>query len=137
MIKISRYIFNDSLGEQPTFVYDENGQITGYKTKVGADTVFPFSGTRELKEIYRWVSSDSGHNHQYTFTKDYDHVLIAMGGGINNAVCNSGELVFNVLYDSGLDCTLRMAQYKNIKKDSVCSITSYNGTHCYVLYEMK
>ena len=33
----------DSLVEQPTFVYDENGQITGYTTKIGgADTVFPF-----------------------------------------------------------------------------------------------
>ncbi len=34
---------NDSIEQQPAFIYDENGQITGYKTKVGADTVFPFS----------------------------------------------------------------------------------------------
>lgn len=33
-----------NLEEQPQFVYDENGQITGYTTKIGgADTVFPFS----------------------------------------------------------------------------------------------
>ena len=40
---------NSSLQDQPTFEYDETGKITGYKTKVGADTVFPFS--RELKKI--------------------------------------------------------------------------------------
>lgn len=33
-----------SLKDQPTFEYDSTGKITGYKTKVGADTVFPFSG---------------------------------------------------------------------------------------------
>lgn len=32
-----------SLESQPNFVYDSTGKITGYKTKVGADTVFPFS----------------------------------------------------------------------------------------------
>lgn len=41
---------NDSLGEQPSFVYDENGQITGYTTKIGgADTVFPFKQGSLLK----------------------------------------------------------------------------------------
>ena len=35
---------NSSLKDQPTFEYDSTGKITGYKTKVGADTVFPFSG---------------------------------------------------------------------------------------------
>ena len=31
-----------SLQDQPIFEYDSTGKITGYKTKVGADTVFPF-----------------------------------------------------------------------------------------------
>ena len=34
---------NSSLESQPTFEYDSTGKITGYKTKAGADTVFPFS----------------------------------------------------------------------------------------------
>lgn len=35
---------DNSLEEQPTFAYDENGKIIGYMTKIGgADTVFPFS----------------------------------------------------------------------------------------------
>lgn len=35
--------------DQPTFEYDETGKITGYKTKVGADTVFPFSSSGTVK----------------------------------------------------------------------------------------
>ena len=38
----SVYKLNSSLESQPNFVYDSTGKITGYKTKVGADTVFPF-----------------------------------------------------------------------------------------------
>ena len=44
---------NSNLEEQPQFVYDENGQITGYTTKIGgADTVFPFKSNdlRTLKK---------------------------------------------------------------------------------------
>lgn len=42
------YIFafiqlNNDLAQQPEFVYDSTGKITGYKTPGGADTVFPFS----------------------------------------------------------------------------------------------
>ena len=43
-MNIKKIIVNASLENQPEFVYDENGQITGYKTKIGgADSVFPFS----------------------------------------------------------------------------------------------
>ena len=46
---------NNSLEEQPQFVYDENGQITGYTTKIGgADTVFPFKSKLELL----WTNPD-------------------------------------------------------------------------------
>ena len=37
---------NSDLGAVPEFVIDKStGKITGYKTKAGADTVFPFSST--------------------------------------------------------------------------------------------
>ena len=39
---VFQLIINSSLQDQPTFEYDSTGKITGYKTKVGADTVFPF-----------------------------------------------------------------------------------------------
>ena len=35
-------VTNSSLESQPNFVYDSTGKITGYRTKAGADTVFPF-----------------------------------------------------------------------------------------------
>lgn len=42
---------NSSLGGF-TPVIDETGKITGYKTKAGADTVFPFSGGFNGADIY-------------------------------------------------------------------------------------
>lgn len=69
-----------SLQDQPTFEYDETGKITGYKTKVGADTVFPFSGGFNGADIYM-----SGTNYgnlskielaskgQYFYGFDYDN----------------------------------------------------------------
>ena len=50
---------NESLGEQPSFVYDDNGQITGYTTKIGgADTVFPFkSGISTAGNMVQFTSS--------------------------------------------------------------------------------
>ena len=46
---MTRNIFhNSSLQDQPIFEYDSTGKITGYKTKVGADTVFPFNNRIKL-----------------------------------------------------------------------------------------
>lgn len=43
---------NSSLESQPDFIYDETGKITGYKTKAGADTVFPFkSGNVKMSRV--------------------------------------------------------------------------------------
>lgn len=43
---------NESLGGVSQFIVDETtGQLTGYKTKVGADTVFPFSFGGELELV--------------------------------------------------------------------------------------
>ena len=39
-------VLSSDLGAAPEFVIDKStGKITGYKTKAGADTVFPFSST--------------------------------------------------------------------------------------------
>ena len=43
MSSINCILLNNSLGGF-TPIIDSTGKITGYKTKVGADTVFPFSG---------------------------------------------------------------------------------------------
>lgn len=60
---------NNSLGEQPQFVYDESGKITGYKTKTGgADTVFPFSSSS-----YEVITKNIG---THTLDKDYKYIFI-------------------------------------------------------------
>lgn len=42
---VFQLIINSSFGGVSQFIVDDStGKITGYKTKVGADTVFPFSG---------------------------------------------------------------------------------------------
>lgn len=69
-----------SLESQPTFEYDETGKITGYKTKVGADTVFPFSGGFNGAGIYM-SGTNSGNlskielasKGQYFYGFDYDN----------------------------------------------------------------
>lgn len=48
----------NSLESQPTFVYDENGKITGYTTKTGgADTVFPFKGNELVVKRFSIASA--------------------------------------------------------------------------------
>jgi hypothetical protein len=69
-----------SLESQPNFVYDSTGKITGYRTKVGADTVFPFSGGFNGADIYM-SGTNSGNlskielasKGQYFYGFDYDN----------------------------------------------------------------
>lgn len=71
---------NSSLESQPNFVYDSTGKITGYKTKAGADTVFPFSGGFNGADIYM-SGTNSGNlskielasKGQYFYGFDYDN----------------------------------------------------------------
>ena len=62
-----------SLQDQPIFEYDSTGKITGYKTKVGADTVFPFNNRIKLTgakyNIYI-TSSDNARNVTVDVLKD-------------------------------------------------------------------
>lgn len=50
---------NSSLDEQPDFIYDATGKITGYKTKAGADTVFPFKKGIVTFHLYKGIRSGS------------------------------------------------------------------------------
>lgn len=65
---------NDSLGEQPHFVYDETGKITGYTTKIGgADSVFPFSNNRKY---VNYKTKSAGRTDASMSIYIYDDVLI-------------------------------------------------------------
>ncbi len=72
---------NSSLGGVSQFIVDDStGKITGYKTKVGADTVFPFSGGFNGADIYM-SGTNSGNlskielasKGQYFYGFDYDN----------------------------------------------------------------
>ena len=70
-----------SFGGVSQFIVDDStGKITGYKTKVGADTVFPFSGGFNGADIYM-SGTNSGNlskielasKGQYFYGFDYDN----------------------------------------------------------------
>lgn len=47
----------------PQWIYDESGKITGYKTKVGADTVFPFKKEIQSKTYSVTLTGGSASQH--------------------------------------------------------------------------
>lgn len=40
---------SNNLTPHPQFIYDSTGKITGYRTKAGADTVFPFKNFKGVE----------------------------------------------------------------------------------------
>ena len=77
---------NSSLESQPNFVYDSTGKITGYKTKAGADTVFPFSVSDNIDIIYL------GAQTTIILENDYDNVAV---------VCNANSTSFKQITVNG------------------------------------
>ena len=68
-------IENTGLKDISEFIIDQqSGMITGYKTKVGADTVFPFS--KQSKVIYGKTKSTSGAYYSVTVPVDSDNTII-------------------------------------------------------------
>lgn len=60
---------NNNLMSHPQFICDDTGKITGYKTKVGADTVFPFNcGDFEIKIKLKLVQNTTTYNGTITIT---------------------------------------------------------------------
>ena len=60
---------NNSLGGF-TPIIDDTGKITGYKTKVGADTVFPFSRVVASGNIYKTLASGQTYEPTIAFGKE-------------------------------------------------------------------
>lgn len=82
---------NNNLQQQPEFIYDSTGKITGYKTQAGADAVFPFSDLPEIK-IYNLsigqnksveISSNTEFLMIYTYRTDSpgQHAVWLFNGG--------------------------------------------------------
>ncbi len=58
--KISQ--INNNLKQQPLFIYNSSGEITGYKTSGGADTVFPFSKIKKIQSTKgKSITADSDY----------------------------------------------------------------------------
>ena len=126
---------NDSLGEQPSFVYDENGKITGYTTKIGgADTVFPFSGGFEIIETGgNWVNST-------TVTVKLDHpvtnnyIIFSSNVPKTKFACSVGELISNVPNISNDIPQIYIYKYVGQEIDTfTLTLSEYGGKFSYII----
>ncbi len=71
---------NNNLAQQPIFIYDSSGKITGYKTKVGADSVFPFSGsTDSITLLSSFVGAGGINSRTISITSDFEGTVICVG----------------------------------------------------------
>lgn len=91
-----------SLQDQPTFEYDETGKITGYKTKVGADTVFPFKNGADVV----WTNPNPNAQMKSTITVNFDftkysHIAISVKGHYQADNKSLGTQLFSTLKSSG------------------------------------
>lgn len=68
---------------QPDFVYDETGKITGYKTKAGADTVFPFKSGYTVSDLKTFTSG--------TLKSAQTWVDTGFSGDVNKIIATYGQ----------------------------------------------
>ena len=87
-------IINSSLESQPNFVYDSTGEITGYKTKVGADTVFPFKSGVSYAKV-RIKTHNNYDNYIWLYIDLYD----------KNDGLLSTKLIYQGYLNKGTDTT--------------------------------
>lgn len=93
---------NSSLADQPTFEYDETGKITGYKTKVGADTVFPFKNGADVV----WTNPSPNTEMKSTVTVNFDftkysHIAISVKGYYADSSKSLETQLFSTLHSGG------------------------------------
>ena len=63
-------LYND-LAQQPEWIKDSTGKITGYRTPGGADTVFPFSSISEFGTISVTINANSSQYTDVYFKQSY------------------------------------------------------------------
>lgn len=125
---------NSKFGGITEFIVDEDsGKITGYKTKVGADTVFPFSSRIDLGKITGHSFSYSGSaTTQYTMTTDIGKIVNISGFiGLYIRVGNTGAVSPSTV-SIYIDTSTNNNNWSNVVTSSPCNrpgfseITPYN-----------
>lgn len=137
-----------SLQDQPIFEYDSTGKITGYKTKVGADTVFPFNNRIKLTgakyNIYI-TYSDNARNVTVDVLKDgyVQLCCVPITGGSSLIYSDYYACLYvnqviqeNILTDSNMCCS-DIAEVKSgdvLKLFLPAFFTSKGQTKGYLIY---
>lgn len=103
-----------------SFAQDENGKW-GYK--VGADAVIPFKDAANVSVIYDSGSITRNTTKTYTFTDDYDLILIIFILGEITVTTTEAEKLLE--YSSGSQLP-NVHLYKNIKANDLISV--YRGS---------
>ena len=80
-----------------TPIIDDTGKITGYKTKVGADTVFPFSRVLASGNIYKKLASGGTYEESIVFGKELTNpkVTVEMLNGTTSTYCSLRDITNN------------------------------------------
>ncbi len=100
---------NNNLNSRPQFIYDSAGKITGYKTKGGADTVFPFKSAT-ITNIYT-TQGEGGTINVTNIAKDYRNLSVnnfiiepiygySVNGGYWTGKSNYWSSAFSKSYDN-------------------------------------
>ena len=84
--KAGAALIND-LAQQPDWIMDSTGKITGYKTQAGADTVFPFKGTVLYLGDVSWT-------HYLGKTNTYDFSQKILDAGLNPSDYTADNIFF-------------------------------------------
>ena len=111
--------------DQPTFEYDETCKITGYKTKVGADTVFPFKGDSDFFKVVRMYNTAAAMNATYTAYQTYFVIPKANLKSISFTCNNMSNSATNDVVNYNLPCVFigSVVSYDTLLQNGVNFIT--------------
>lgn len=103
----------NNLTQQPSFIYDANGKITGYKTQAGADTVFPFSSKNFTMTLNIVLAYWDGKANTYRDSAT----------GSAKITCTNGKCTVSITNQANLGNGQDAATHIRIYSVSVTSIT--------------
>lgn len=115
---------SDNLGEIPTFITDDTGKITGYKTKAGADSVFPFSSNNIL--VGNWYDVKTSFS---AVVGSYYILLVNSSDDLRNLIQSGAQ---SIAFASRHQSRYAIAQICKATSTTVTLSTTYTAS-CYRL----